>query len=63
MEHRYNSNKVLGYNKRTPSKKKLKASKTSLHTKEMGSIKDNHYSDRRSKNKKTDKRSMSNGLK
>lgn len=63
MEHRYNSNKVLGYNKRTPSKNKKKASKTSLRTRDVQNSKDNYYNDKRSKFKKSDKRSVSNGMK
>jgi hypothetical protein len=63
MEHRYNSNKVLGYNKRTPSKGKKRSSKASIRTKDLPqTTKDPYYNERRSKFKKADKRSMSNGV-
>ena len=63
MENRYNSSKALGCNKRTPSKSKKRSSKASLRTRDFrNSIKDQYYSDRRSKIKKSEKRSMSNGI-
>lgn len=77
MEHRYNSNKVLDY-KRTPSKSKKRTLNGSanghsfINSSKHGSrynIKDSSMkyskdfnSDRRSKSKKYDKRSTSNGI-
>lgn len=77
MEHRYNSNKVLDY-KRTPSKSKKRtlngsannsfvasnkrSSKYNLRETGLNYSKDHLYSDRVSKSKSKDKRSMSNGL-